>query len=279
MVEGVPLAAPRGEVHDRRRGYGRKAARTGGHTPDGEVRARPDAGNAGARQTVFLIAHTTVCAELLRDRLVRSCKFQVVGIDTDGRTGFQAIALLQTPPDILVLDAGARHAPELAEIIRSHDGPTRVVAFGVDEVPSQAMTWAASGASALIGRSASLNELLSIVETVADGSVSSSARLTEALLSGVSQLVRPDLEDPSTALTSREREVAVLLADGLTNKEIASHMQIEPGTVKSHVHNVIRKFGVRRRAQVIAQMRKSPLSGTTELFADGARISSLRSPG
>lgn len=65
---------------------------------------------------------------------------------------------------------------------------------------------------------------------------------------------------PSTSLTTREREVAVLLADGLTNKEIASHMQIEPGTVKSHVHNVIRKFGVRRRAQVVARIRDGALA-------------------
>jgi two-component system nitrate/nitrite response regulator NarL len=244
-------------MHERRRRYSQKAARTDGN---GQVRQTGAAEHARSRHAVFLIADIRLAAELLGERLVQSGTFEVVGIDTDGRSGYEAIAHSRPAPEILVLDAGARDALEVTERLRSDDRRVRVVAFGLDEVPAQAMTWAASGAMALIGRSASPDELLSILEVVAEGKVSSSTRVTEALLSGVRGLVRPDLENPSTVLTSREREVAVLLADGLTNKEIASHMQIEPGTVKSHVHNVIRKFGVRRRAQVVARIRDGALA-------------------
>jgi DNA-binding NarL/FixJ family response regulator len=57
-------------------------------------------------------------------------------------------------------------------------------------------------------------------------------------------------DSPESDLTAREREVIGLLAQGLTNREIGTRMFVSESTAKFHVHNVMRKLGVRRRAEV-----------------------------
>jgi two-component system, NarL family, nitrate/nitrite response regulator NarL len=56
-------------------------------------------------------------------------------------------------------------------------------------------------------------------------------------------------------LTRREREVAVLLEEGLSNKEIAQRLRIEEPTVKNHVHHVLEKLSVRRRGEAASLVR------------------------
>jgi DNA-binding NarL/FixJ family response regulator len=60
------------------------------------------------------------------------------------------------------------------------------------------------------------------------------------------------------ALTRREREVAVLIGEGLSNKEIAKDLSIGPSTVKNHVHNILEKLRVRRRSAVLHQLSAFP---------------------
>jgi DNA-binding NarL/FixJ family response regulator len=57
-------------------------------------------------------------------------------------------------------------------------------------------------------------------------------------------------------LTPRERQVALLVGDGLSNKEIAGRLCLEVTTVKNHVHNILRKLEVARRGQAAAYLRK-----------------------
>lgn len=58
-------------------------------------------------------------------------------------------------------------------------------------------------------------------------------------------------EDVSTRLTRRERQIALLVADGMSNKQIADDLQLSEGTVKLHLHSVFRKLGAAKRADVI----------------------------
>ena len=57
---------------------------------------------------------------------------------------------------------------------------------------------------------------------------------------------------PANSLTPRERQIASLVSKGLSNKEIALGLRIGPATVKNHVHNILDKLGVRRRAAIAA---------------------------
>jgi two-component system, NarL family, nitrate/nitrite response regulator NarL len=62
--------------------------------------------------------------------------------------------------------------------------------------------------------------------------------------------------DPTASLTAREREIVHLIDEGLSNKEIATRLQIELPTVKNHVHHVLDKLAVSRRADAAALVRE-----------------------
>ena len=66
--------------------------------------------------------------------------------------------------------------------------------------------------------------------------------------------LRPPVE---ATLTTRERQILDLIAQGLTNKRIANELQIEPATVKNHVHNILHKLGVATRAAAVAEVRRA----------------------
>ena len=95
---------------------------------------------------------------------------------------------------------------------------------------------------------------------------------------GLPPLVRDDAgagDDPPTAsphpgqpepyLTPRERDVLLLIEAGLTNKEIARHLDIELSTVKNHVHNVLEKLRVRHRGEAAARLRGARVPSLAEL--------------
>ena len=73
---------------------------------------------------------------------------------------------------------------------------------------------------------------------------------------------RQPADEPAEKLTSRELEVALLLARGLTNRQIASELSISTNTANNHVARILRKLGLRSRAQIAAWVteRRSPSS-------------------
>jgi len=65
-----------------------------------------------------------------------------------------------------------------------------------------------------------------------------------------------DTEAPEARLTPRELQIVQLIDDGLSNRQISDHLQIELSTVKNHVHRIIAKLGVERRSQAAAHFRR-----------------------
>lgn len=223
-----------------------------------DIRCGP--GGEALREKVFVVVAITAWGELLRDRIERTDGFEVVGIAADGGGALPQLELLDPPPDIVLLDVGAHLALKTARALRARDAAVRLVAIGLEEHPAQVLPWAMVGATGLVARTASVDELLSTLIGVARGEAPCSSGMTGALLRGVGTSSNVMLDErSSTELTSREREVARLVADGHSNKEIAAHLQIQPGTVKCHVHIIIRKLGVSRRTQVAAKLWRDNL--------------------
>jgi DNA-binding NarL/FixJ family response regulator len=67
--------------------------------------------------------------------------------------------------------------------------------------------------------------------------------------------VMPQQDFGDFMLTRREREIMPVIAQGLTNKEIARSLGLGPATIKNHVHNILEKLGLRRRGEIAAQAR------------------------
>lgn len=200
---------------------------------------------------VFVIAPIRLHRENLAAALDAADDVRVVG---DAATLNEALPRLQhlERPAVAVLDARLPAdvdlpAPSAAE------PETKLVAVGVPE--SEAVAWIEAGISEFVPPEGSLEDVVGALERAAEGQLAMSPRGTAHLADRVRSLAA-DSPMPEGRLTSRETEVLELLADGLANKQIAQRLSIQEQTVKNHVHNVLVKLGVNRRAEAAAQTRR-----------------------
>ena len=141
-----------------------------------------------------------------------------------------------------------------------HLGATRVLVlttFDLDEYVYGALR---AGASGFLLKDSRPRDLLRGIEVVAAGDALLAPSITRRLIAEFA--ARRDPADPPPALaelTEREREVTRLVAEGLTNGEIAGRLVISPLTAKTHVSNVLRKLGCRDRAALVALAYESGL--------------------
>jgi DNA-binding NarL/FixJ family response regulator len=141
-----------------------------------------------------------------------------------------------------------------------HLGATRVLVlttFDLDEYVYGALR---AGASGFLLKDSRPRDLLRGIEVVAAGDALLAPSITRRLIAEFA--ARRDPADPPPALaelTEREREVMRLVAEGLTNGEIAGRLVISPLTAKTHVSNVLRKLGCRDRAALVALAYESGL--------------------
>jgi DNA-binding NarL/FixJ family response regulator len=166
--------------------------------------------------------------------------------------------LLAAPrPDVVLLDVAVPEARELvASAARSG---ARVVVMAVGEADDALLDWAELGVAGYVGRDGSLEELCETVEAAARGELRCSPTMAASLLrhlSALAGIVRSARHAaPPVRLTSRELEIAALIAGGLSNKGIARHLGIEVATAKNHVHNILRKLQVEHRHEAADWLR------------------------
>jgi DNA-binding NarL/FixJ family response regulator len=109
-----------------------------------------------------------------------------------------------------------------------------------------------SGASGFLVKDTEPDELLRAVRTVAGGAALLSPRATRRLIEEYASRAKPAPMDRDLArLTEREREVMALVAEGLSNDDIAARLFISPATAKTHVNRAMTKLGARDRAQLV----------------------------
>jgi two-component system nitrate/nitrite response regulator NarL len=181
-------------------------------------------------------------------------------------------ALVDHNPDVVLLDlAGTDEITELREIV-SAAAPVPFVALAVREHDADVIGWAEAGVAGIVTRSASLVDLSDAIFAAARGESPCSPTIPAVLLRRVVAAARerPGAE-PMKALTAREREIADLLALGLTNKEIAARLYLGVSTVKNHVHNVLRKLDAPTRVEAVARMKRASGVMDVALRAAAAR--------
>jgi DNA-binding NarL/FixJ family response regulator len=134
---------------------------------------------------------------------------------------------------------------------------TRVVVLGVHEVESEVMACAEAGVAGYVTREASLEELVNVVESVARGESLLAPRIGALLLRRVAEAAKHSrIPAAVDRLTPREIEIVGLIDEGLSNKQIAGQLSIELATVKNHVHSILEKLEVGRRAEAAARVRQ-----------------------
>jgi DNA-binding NarL/FixJ family response regulator len=178
----------------------------------------------------------------------------VVGEAADGQEAVQLAA--RARPDVMLMDI---RMPRLDGI----EATRRIVAkpdltavhivilttFELDEYVFEALR---AGAAGFLVKDTDAAELLRAIRVVAGGEALLSPKITRRLISEFATRTRdarpaPDLD----RLTPREREVATLIASGLSNDEIADRLYMSPSTAKTHAARAMTKVGARDRAQLV----------------------------
>jgi two-component system, NarL family, nitrate/nitrite response regulator NarL len=159
-------------------------------------------------------------------------------------------------PDVALVDAGVLDAVASVHTLRQVWPGVRVVVLAASEAEPDLVRFAEAGVDGFVLHQQSLEQLTTVIYGVARGEAPCPPKIAATLLQRLSALAArvPD-SGPEADLTAREREIATLVSEGLSNKEIARRLHIELATVKNHVHSILSKLQVTRRAEVGRRLR------------------------
>jgi len=195
---------------------------------------------------------------LYRDGLAQilggESRLAVVGTASDAEAAVQ-LALAKTP-DVALVDMGMPQSVTAVREMAARAAIVKIVALAVREDEQDLVACAAAGVAAYVTRGASVADLVQALDGVARGELLCSPQTAATLWRRLAALARGvGGSEHANPLTRREREIGTLLEDGLSNKEISARLGIEVATVKNHVHNVLEKLQVHRRAQAAARLK------------------------
>ncbi|MEW1719207.1 response regulator transcription factor [Streptomyces sp. NPDC093109] len=192
---------------------------------------------------------------------------EVVGAAGDGE---EAVALVaELAPDVVLMDLRMPRCDGVEatrRIRRDHPG-TQVVVLTTYADDDSLFAALQAGARGYLTKDAQGEEIVRAVEDVMAGQAGLAPAVQRRLLERVTAPpARPAPVELPDGLTAREAEVLSLVAEGLSNKEIAQRLHIGAATVKTHINNLFAKTGVRDRAQAVRyayQRGLIPPPGTT----------------
>jgi DNA-binding NarL/FixJ family response regulator len=158
-------------------------------------------------------------------------------------------------PQIVLVDLGLKgqNSLQLVELIKRVSSEIKVIAMDLIPVQADVVEFVRGGVSGFILKDATFDDFVRTIRSVAAGASVLPPSLTGSLFSQIIERVAGEGKVSlieSVRMTKREREVIELIAEGLSNKEIAQQLNIATYTVKSHVHNILEKLALHTRLQV-----------------------------
>src|SRR5579863_8822727 len=165
-------------------------------------------------------------------------------------------------PDVVVMDVRmpGRSGIEACREIRSAREETRVIMLTSFADDDALFTSIMAGASGYVLKNVRSNELVDGIHRVARGQSLLDPTLTARVLARLRGDLTPGAGEVGADLTSQERKVLNLVAEGLTNRQIGERVHLAEKTVKNYVSNILMKLGLSRRAQVAAFVAKQSKS-------------------
>ena len=211
---------------------------------------------------ILLADDHTVVRKGLRLLLESHPGFQVVADAADGR---EAVALAErTRPEVAVLDVAMPilNGIEAARQIAAHSPRIAIVILSMHADEGYVLRALKAGARAYLLKDSAEEDLIHAVEAVSEGKAFFSPAISKMLVEDYMRQMRErQVEDSYDLLTTREREVLQLLAEGKNNKEAAGLLNLSIYTVETHRSNILQKLNLHSGAELILYaVRKGVIS-------------------
>jgi len=195
------------------------------------------------------------------NRLVREALTSMLNTQAGLRAVCSNVAdaglLAEAKPHVLLLDVGLRDqdSVRVAARLKQENPGARIIVMDLLPADAEMADYIEAGVSGFVLKDATFEEFVATIRAVAAGKTRLPAPEEESLLARIAKEVRrraPAEVEEAVRLTPREREVIDLIGEGLSNKEIASRLNVATHTVKSHVRNVMEKLALHTRLQIAA---------------------------
>jgi len=198
----------------------------------------------------------------LRTLLERQPNLEVVGETENGRETVALAASLR--PDVVVMDVGmpVLNGIEATQTIVTQYPTVAVVILSMHADESYVMRALKAGARGYLLKDSAAADLIGAIQAISQGKSFFSPKVSRILAEDyVRVLKQKGAVDTYDLLTSREREILQLLAEGKTNKEVATALNISPYTVETHRSHILQKLNLHNSAElVLYAVRKGIIS-------------------
>jgi len=182
---------------------------------------------------------------------IRGVLEEVDGLEVvaEAGDGDEAIALvLEHTPDVVVLDVNmpGKTGLEVARLLRDEAPSVRILILSMHDDPEYVLQAVRAGADGYVLKDVAPAELREAVAAVRDGKEYFTARVSQQLSVGLRREIEEEqIRTRMESLTKRETEVLLLIAEGMTNRQIGDRLDISPRTVETHRERVMGKLRIR----------------------------------
>lgn len=205
------------------------------------------------RVRVFLLIGSRLLSETLI-RILRK-KSDIVVVGESANWSNVSGRIIQTETEMILMDSVTSPVQSLELVSRIRHLYPNIQVLMIAAEPDEAFFVKAvrAGITGYLVKDASGAKVTAAIRAIARGEAVCPTQFCLALFNAVAQEVRftPSLRNSGLRLTRRQQELLPMIARGLTNKEIASYLNLSEQTVKNHIHRMLRKVGANDRLQVI----------------------------
>lgn len=197
---------------------------------------------------VLLVDDHPLVLDGINARLEGEDSVTVIGMANDGKQALEQAEILQ--PDVVLMDISmpVMNGFEAAEQFRQQQPGVKVLILSMHDDREYIVKLIKCGAAGYVLKDVSSSELMSAIETVYRGGTYFSAGASQSLFSEMDPTAVLEPEAEPEPLTSREKDVLKLLAEGNSNKEIARTLDISVRTVETHRQNIKSKLDIHTAA-------------------------------
>ncbi len=193
----------------------------------------------------FIIDDHPMVIEGIKSLLADSVVVEIVGAAMDGYSALETLKTLEADVALTDINLGDINGIELCGMLKKARPSLKILGLSTFKERSYITRMLEAGASGYLLKNATREELEEGITAAWRGRIFLSAEVSEVMTSPAAQ------SSPLPMLTAREKEVLALIAEGMTNQEIAAQLFVSPLTVDSHRKNLLAKFEVKNTAQMV----------------------------